>query len=129
MINIKCLLNGKVNLQHHRLREREVDLRSNVALYFRDWSVPNISEFPRCQKHLALGYIWKDYLIRTFEINKCVENGEKQELSFWFGIHCSINVLESDFSISHKVADTHARGAANLFLHIFTRVILSFVHK
>lgn len=62
-----------VNLSHHRLRNKEVDLRSNFALYFTDYSATNISEYARCHKCLVFSYIWKDYFIRTFKINKSLE--------------------------------------------------------
>ena len=67
------------------MRNKEVDLRSNFALYFRDYNATNISESPRCHKYLVFSYIWRDYLFRALKINKCLEIREKQEFSFIAG--------------------------------------------
>lgn len=50
--------------------------------------------------------------------------------SFWPGITCGINILESNLlSVSHKIEDAYAYGSANLFLEIVTTVILTFLPK
>lgn len=50
--------------------------------------------------------------------------------SFWPGIKCGINILESNLlSVFHKTEDAYAYGSANLFSETVTTVILTFLPK